>query len=104
MDIGDGFAYEFFQWAPDRELNPQYIGIPDVERAGIHLLKDGVSIGTCWFDTPEVRAIPSTKTMWQLVSLAPLHIEPSIQTYKYVDGQHVPEYHGYIRQDRWVSV
>lgn len=104
-DLGEGFSYSFFSWRPDRNLNPQYVDIPDVEKAGILLYKDGRAIGGPWFDTPEVRAIPwsGKRNLWQLVSLDPLHIEPSIQTYKYESGEHIPEYHGFIRGGRWVN-
>lgn len=105
IDLGSGFSYTFFSWNPDRELNPQYADVPDVERAGIVLYKDGHTIGGPWFDTPEVRAIPwsGKRNFWTVVSFDPLHLEPSIQTYRYENGQHIPDHHGFIRNGRWES-
>lgn len=34
IDLGDGHLLKFFCWAPDRDLNPQYEGIADVEKFG----------------------------------------------------------------------
>lgn len=105
-DLGMGFSYTYFSWDPDRALNPQYGGIPSVERAGIILWHSGEVVGAVWFDLPEVRAIPGEKKMWLVVSFDPLHLEPSIQTYKIEarkNGQLVPEHHGFIRRGRWES-
>lgn len=105
IDLGSGFSYTFFTWDPDRELNPQYASIPTVEKAGILVWREGEVLGSCWFDTPEVQAIPGEHTTWQLHSLDPLHIEPSIQMYAYDPEQKktVPSYHGFIREGKWVS-
>lgn len=102
-DLGSGFSWDFFSWDPDRELNPQYDGIASVEKAGIIIYKDGHSAGMCHFDLPEVRAYQKSGPFWQLVSLDPLHIEPSIQMYDYKDGKHVPSHHGFIRDGKWVN-
>lgn len=104
IDLGGGFAATFFTWDPNRDLNPQYVDVASVERAGIILWKDGVAIAAPWFDTPETRAIPWTgkRVFWRVVSLDPLHLEPSIQTYRYEGGHHVPDHHGFIRGGRWV--
>ena len=34
IDLGDGHTLRFTCWKPDRELNPQYADLPDVERVG----------------------------------------------------------------------
>lgn len=103
-DLGSGLSYAFFQWDSDRELNPQYKDVPSVDKAGIVIYLDETdrALGSCWFDTPEVNAIPGfeNRTRWQLLSLDPLHIEPSIQMY---DDGHKPSYHGWIREGKWVS-
>lgn len=31
IDLGDGHAIRYVQWAPDRDLNPQHADLPDVE-------------------------------------------------------------------------
>lgn len=122
IDLGSGFFYSFFQWAPDRELNPQYEGIPDIPKAGIMIWRvmerepgmrpydaeedpdEGhvwTAVAAPWFDTEETRLIPGAKTAWELHSLDPLHIEPSIQMYDRKTGK-VPTFHGWIRDGRWV--
>lgn len=101
FDLGCGFTYSFFGWTPDRELNPQYEGIADVEKAGINIWKDGELVDSCAFNTPEVNAIPGMRDVkWQLVCLDPLHIEPSIQMY---GDDRKPTHHGFIRGGRWIQ-
>lgn len=107
IDLGDGFSYRFFQWGPDRDLNPKYAGLPDIEKAGIIIWKNEEAVASCWFDTPENHRVldmafnGEKKTpVWQLHSLDPLHIEPSIQMY---DTNLQPSYHGFIRNGRWVQ-
>lgn len=104
IDLGHGFSYSFVGWHPDRDLNPQYEGIPDVDRAGIIIWCDGQAVGGPMFDLPEVRAIPGLKdrNFWTVESWDPLTISPSIQMYEYRDGQHVPSHHGFIREGKWV--
>lgn len=99
IDIGSGYSYEFWSWSPDRELNPQYAGVPDVDKAGVILYYNEEPIGSVQFDTPEVRAVPGLpQVFWTLHSLDPLHIEPSIQTY---DTEGKPNHHGWIRNGKW---
>lgn len=102
-DLGGGFAYRFFQWEPGVRLNPQNRGKLKIDPAGIILLKDDIPIGSCWFDLPETHAIPGNDgPFWQLHSIDPLHLEPSIQTHAFTYGdQDVPAYHGHIREGRW---
>jgi hypothetical protein len=103
FDLGSGFSYSFFSWKPERDLNPQYDGIPDVEKAGITIWKDGELVGSCHFDTPEVRRVPGLHSghWWKLLSLDPLHIEPSIQMYDQKTRK--PSHHGFIRGGKWVQ-
>lgn len=106
VEIGEGFSYVFFAFDPDRDLNPQYENVPNVDRAGVSIKRNGETVGACWFDTPETRAIPWTeeRKFWTLVSEEPLHIEPSIQMYRWdpATKTHIPTHHGYIRGDQWV--
>lgn len=97
-DLGYGFSYTFFVWSPDRELNPQYAGIPDIDPAGVLIWRGETVVAGPWFDMPAVRRVHKGP-VWQLVSLNPLHIEPSIQMY---DPPNVPSYHGFIRDGRWI--
>ena len=103
IDLGHDHAYSYSQWAPDRELNPQYDGIPDIPRCGVlvHHFKPGTThecMGFIYFNTPEVRAMRSITNdqypMWDLLSYEPLHVEPSLAC---VCGDH-----GFIRDGKWV--
>lgn len=103
IDIGEGFEVSFFEWDPERELNPQYEGVESVEKAGYILWRDGSSVGSGWFDLPEVRLIPWTgkRNLWTVESWEPLTLSPSIQCHE-LDGK-TPSYHGWIREGRWVN-
>lgn len=118
IDLGEGFSYKFFQWDVNRRLNPQCRGVPAVAKAGVLIYgapHDAASpdaehepLGACWFNIPEVMAIPGSDTLttWELVSLDPLHIEPSVQMYWYditrpEDQRLVPWHHGWIHYGRW---
>lgn len=117
QDLGHGVWFRWLQWAPDRELNPQYADLPDNPRTGIivgHLHAEGTcarhtSPEACasnpdWcsnrcesglsFDTPEHRASGTKAPAWQVHSLDPLHIEPSILFRSC-------GLHGFIRGGRW---
>lgn len=104
-DLGSGFFYTFFIWDPDRKLNPQYKDVPRVDPAGILIwrrIDDKMrAIGAVNFDIPVMRQVAPKQTYWDLISLNPLHIEPSIQMYE-SDGK-TPSYHGWIREGKWVS-
>jgi hypothetical protein len=98
-DLGDGFSWTFFVWSPDRDLNPQYKDVPDIDPAGVLIWRDGEVVAGPWFDLPAVRQ-RHQGPVWQVVSLDPLHLEPSIQMY---DNQGAPSFHGFIRDGRWVA-
>lgn len=108
IDLGDGRTLRWVQWSPDRELNPQYDGIPDIGKAaGIirhplrpeddqaHCRERGYCEGAIHPDTPEVRQVMSPHALWQVESWEPLTLSPSILC-------HCGE-HGYINQGKWVS-
>lgn len=105
MDLGHGITGRFIGWSPDRELNPQYDGIPDDERAGLviwHVHEDGNDCeGMVTLDTPVHRqlvargSIPAERPTWQVVSWEPLHLEPSIL-------RRECGLHGWIRDGRWL--
>jgi hypothetical protein len=97
LDLGDDHYADWFCWAPDHELNPQYDGIPDVERAGAtiyHRRANGdPCAGAVTFAQPGDHPL-NTATTWDVISLDPLHIEPSVLC---GCGDH-----GFIRDGRWV--
>lgn len=105
IDLGNGYTARWFPWAPDRKLNPQYADVPDIEHSLLEVKCPHGNRGACHPDTPEVRRVFTTGPYWQLVSLDPLHIEPSIQfmrhdkaTNTWVNGC----CHGFIRNGQWV--
>jgi hypothetical protein len=100
IDIGHGHVISFTKWAPDRDLNPQYDGLPDVDPWGVivdHPRPDGTPcVGSAaTFDGPVVRQIDPTRPVWTVESLDPLTISPSLLCRGCGD-------HGFIREGRWV--
>lgn len=99
VDLGHDHWLSFFGWHPDRDLNPQYEGIPDVDKAGAtvdHRKPDGsLCSGAITFDSPTMRAVgQSERALWQVESWEPLTISPSLLC-KCGD-------HGFIREGCWV--
>lgn len=100
IDLGHDHIAYFTAWMPDREINPQYDGIPDVELFGLnieHPKKSDPSqrcVGGVTFDGEVQRLIHPKVAKWTLVSDEPLHIEPSVLC---SCGDH-----GWIRDGRWV--
>lgn len=99
LDLGDGHTLRYFRWAPDRELNPQYAGIPDAPKAGAivgHQRPDDGSYceGAVTFDVPAMRAQGREK-LWSVESFEPLTLSPSLLCTECGD-------HGFIRAGRWV--
>ena len=104
LDFGQGVTGRFISWAPDRDLNPQYADVPDVDRYGLvhtHPRPDGQ--GTCssmlTFDGDVSRRIDPDKPRWTVESLEPLTLSPSIRCSPDKGGCGI---HGYIREGRWV--
>lgn len=92
FDFGNGYVGRKVGWHPDRELNPQYDGIPDndftalILKCGPHDFEGAVSLD---------RGIPGQRKPWTVLSEDPLTLDPSIQAQCGC--------HGYIREGRWVS-
>jgi len=91
LDLGDGFSARYYGWSPDRDLNPQYEGIPDQDRAGLILTCPHGEGGV-----PFVGRVPGGGQGWTVLSEEPLTLEPSILC---------PNCgcHGFIREGRWIS-
>ncbi len=103
LDLGYDHQLRYVGWAPDRELNPQYDGIPDIERFSAiidHLTPSGDPCsGAINFDLPEVRQVLAGgphREVWQVQSWEPLTISPSVLC---SCGDH-----GFIREGCWVPV
>lgn len=115
IDIGHGVTIHKIGWKPDRELNPQYDGIPDIEWAGIiidhpfgpgptneryrGLYNTNRELGRCSgyvsFDGETMRRISPNSQMWTVESFDPLTISPSVLCC-------ACGHHGFIRQGLWV--
>lgn len=103
IDLGDEHTLTFMAWAPDRDLNPQYDGIPDVERfaASIeHRRPDNGErcTGAVTFDGEVARELAArgsyNQARWTVESWDPLTLSPSVLC---ECGDH-----GFIREGRWV--
>jgi len=90
QDIGEGHAITFYTF---------YTHHAGGLRAGLidwHSKPDGSECkGSILFDTPENVDI-SDKAKWQVVSMDPLHLEPSLLCRTCGD-------HGWIRNGKWVK-
>ena len=101
IDIGHDHTMEYTRWAPDRELNPQYANVPDVEKLGVlitHKKKDGSPCAShASFDCEVSRTIFKDRAIWQVISWEPLTLSPSILCLAEGCGDH-----GFIREGKWV--
>lgn len=105
IELGSGVYARWLSFAPDRDLNPQYADLADNDRTGIivgHVHDDGeVCEGVVLFDTPEnQRGSDANRPRWQMHSLDPLTISPSVLVDPAKGGCGL---HGFIRDGRWVS-
>lgn len=100
LDLGAGHVLRFTSFAPDRKLNPQYDGIPDVPRFGAilkHATPDGSPCeGSITFDGEVQRLLEPQSAKWTVESWEPLTLSPSLLC---ACGDH-----GFIRNGRWVGV
>jgi hypothetical protein len=98
IDIGHGHAIRFVGWHPDRDLNPQYADIPDIEESGVlveHQAPDGSECASfAHFDTEDVRRVFAGSPVWKVGSREPLSLSPSLLCKRCGD-------HGHIRNGRW---
>lgn len=98
LDLGQDHLLWFFGWAPDRDLNPQFEGIPDEARSGAtidHPKPDGTPCsGAVTFNTEAMVRTQPERALWTVVSEDPLTLSPSIQC---SCGDH-----GFITDGKWV--
>lgn len=103
IDLGHDHTLRFVSWAPDRDLNPQYDGIPDVERYGAvisHPAPPGyrgagdLCEGSIIFDGEVQRRLDPHRPRWTVESWQPLTLSPSLQC-------HCGD-HGHVRGGVWV--
>lgn len=99
LDFGDGHRGKILGWHPDRELNPQTAGIPDVEKWGMEILHTNPAGEPCagfvTFDGDVQRQVePNRPNRWTVESWDPLTLSPSVLC---SCGDH-----GFVRNGRWV--
>jgi Family of unknown function (DUF6527) len=95
-DLGSGYRFSFTCWKPDRDLNPQYSGVPDVDRWGARIeCPHGPEFGGhVTFDGPVQRLLVPDSAMWAVQSFDPLTISPSVLMV-------LCKCHGFITEGRW---
>lgn len=98
-DFGHGVTGCYTSWSPDRELNPQYEGIPDAPRYGLILNHPTPAGEPCQsavtFDSETARQIEPGRPVWTVESWEPLTISPSVLCRRC-------GHHGWIRDGQWV--
>lgn len=101
IDLGMGLTGRFVGWHPDRDLNPQYAGIADVEDFSLAIYEgygtdNEVCRGIVNLDTPGARAVPGMQGyFWQVHSWEPLTLTPSIL-------DKTTGWGGFITNGKWV--
>lgn len=104
-DLGSGHSLRYIHWSPDRELNPQYEGIPDVEKYMALVRHDlqpddkyckdqGYCEAGITFAGEVQRRIDADRPSWTVESWDPLTVSPSLLC-------HCGD-HGFIREGKWV--
>ena len=106
LDLGSGVVAWWTRWAPDRSLNPQWAHLADVDPCGLILEHPDARDPTrrcesgLTFDLAGMAEVfPGPR--WQVVSLEPLTLSPSILCSPDKGGCGL---HGFIRGGRWESV
>lgn len=98
IDLGLGHTLRFTVWKPDRELNPQFDGIPDADPIGAiisHAKPDGSTCeGSILFDCDASRMAFVGQDRWTVESWEPLTLSPSLLC---SCGDH-----GFVREGKWV--
>jgi len=92
LDLGSGFSLEFTGWHPDRELNPQYADLPDVEKHGAIVTCRHGTEGAILFEVGQPPEMFAGHPRWTVESWEPLTLSPSIDA---------GCCHGYIRNGQW---
>lgn len=101
IDLGYRHYLQWVGWNPDRDLNPQHAGIPDVERYGAilyHFKPDGSECaGVVTFRGEVQQKIGPGHPSWTVESSEPLTLSPSVLCKAEGCGDH-----GFIRSGKWV--
>lgn len=98
LDLGHDHWLTFLAWTPDRDLNPQYADLPDVERYGAvveHIRPDGQPCsGSVVFASAVAYRLEPERPKWHVTSWDPLTCTPSLLC-------HCGD-HGWLRDGQWV--
>lgn len=99
-DFGEGVTGYYVGWCPDRDLNPQYEGVPDEPRYALHLDHPNPAGGRCTsavtFESEVQLRVEPGRTTWTVDSWDPLTISPSVLCRRC-------GHHGFVRDGRWVN-
>lgn len=95
IDIGHGHKIRYTGWWPDREINPQYKDMPDIDKIGIIVDTGNGCKSMALFDLPGVAELMPGRPVWQVQSWEPLTLSPSLLCQLCGD-------HGFIQNGRWV--
>lgn len=99
IDLGHNHTLRFVSWRPNRELNPQFSHLPDIERCGAIVSHINTATGDrCWsgihFDSEMAKEVFPKDACWQVDSMEPLTLNPSLLCRVCGD-------HGFIRNGKW---
>lgn len=107
IDLGDEHYLWYYQWSPNRELNPQYHDLPDVPKMGAVIVHRAPSGKLCWsginFKIPGMERVFPDNHTWQVQSWDPLTLTPSILCKVPMEGGGECGDHGFITNGRWVK-
>jgi hypothetical protein len=95
FDFGSGYTGRWVGWHPDRELNPQYAGIRDLDRAALLITCPHGTEGVVSVHPPDYNPIFGVAA-WTVESWEPLTLSPSILRTEC-------GCHGFLRDGKWVS-
>lgn len=97
-DVGHGHSIAYTSWRPDRDLNPQYKDLRDVERYGLtikHTNAGGfLCMGSVVFEGPVADEVSPDAPKWAVESWQPLSLSPSISC-------HCGD-QGYLKNGYWI--
>lgn len=109
-DLGNGVSGETTLWAPDRELNPMYADVPDIDPFGLIITFADGCMCIIEFDLPEIREVNPHTDKWAVQSWEPLDLGTSsvmrqgvknCRELDHTNCQH-HNHHGYIQRGQWV--
>lgn len=92
IDLGNGFSMRYIGWHPERDINPQYDDVADVEKCGI-IVQCPHGEASVGFNIPGHRLF---QDRWDVIQWEPLTLSPSIHRLEC-------GCHGFIREGKWIS-